>query len=102
MDYDWTAMPEASCYQWQYHEESKSRCIRSGSNGFRFRAKEEAIRRQQRRSKKKNRARTLGEGVIRQSGSREAKRKTILKQKAESKPLTETFAHGKLPFVNNH
>ena len=44
----------------------------------------------------------MKEGVIRRSGSREAKKKTMLKQKAESKPLTETFAHGKLPFVNNH
>ena len=41
----------------------------------------------------------MKEGVIRQSGSGEAKKKTMLKQKAESKPLTETFAHGKLPFV---
>ena len=44
----------------------------------------------------------MGEGVIRRRGSREAKKKTMLKQKAESKPLTETFAYGKLLFVNNH
>ena len=53
--------------------------------------------------KKKNRARTMGEGVlVRQSGLRAAKKKTKWKLKAELKPLTKTFAHGKLPFIDNH
>ena len=35
------------------------------------------------------------------SGSRAAK-KVKRKPKAELKPPTETLAHGKLPFVDNH
>ena len=45
----------------------------------------------------------MGEGgLVRQSGLRAAKKKTKWKLKAELKPLTKTFAHGKLPFIDNH
>ena len=53
--------------------------------------------------KRKIEQKQWGRGVlVRQSGLRAAKKKTKWKLKAELQPLTKTFAHGKLPFIDNH